>query len=209
MAIIFERSSRWRHYQYSTVNTHPPMSEFGDPEYFRQPAPLDSHLVDLDYPVRQKESLPSSMLSLNIEKPVLPTLKSTREPVEIDSKGEIVRLPRRPPLDRILIDPVHESRCSIDFDEESTCTGNLACFPTVPLKFPSPPLAPCPASWSSNAGATTHVPCGERRRTGISGLPGVSRTALKAVFQAARLAARCSWSTSPCVLYPRAEWSRF
>ena len=31
------------------------MSEFGDPEYFRQPAPLDSHLVDLDYPTRQKK----------------------------------------------------------------------------------------------------------------------------------------------------------
>ena len=42
-----------------------------------------------------------------------------------------------------------------------------------------------------------------------SGLPGVSRTALKAVFQAACLAARCSWSASPCVLCPRAEWSRF
>ena len=41
------------------------------------------------------------------------------------------------------------------------------------------------------------------------GLPGVSRTALKAVFQAACLAARCSWSASPCVLCPRAEWSRF
>ena len=42
---------------------------------------------------------------------------------------------------------------------------------------------------------------------GTSGLPGVSRTALKAVFQAARLAARCSSSTSLGVLYPRAEWS--
>ena len=41
------------------------------------------------------------------------------------------------------------------------------------------------------------------------GLLGVSRTALKAVFQAACLTARCSSSTSPCVLYPRAEWSRF
>ena len=45
--------------------------------------------------------------------------------------------------------------------------------------------------------------------TGMSGLLGVSRTALKAVFQAACLTARCSSSTSPCVLYPRAEWSRF
>ena len=42
-----------------------------------------------------------------------------------------------------------------------------------------------------------------------AGLLGVSRTALKAVFQAACLTARCSSSTSPCVLYPRAEWSRF
>ena len=41
------------------------------------------------------------------------------------------------------------------------------------------------------------------------GLPGVSRTALKAVFQAACLVARCSSSTSLGVLYPRAEWSRF
>ena len=39
------------------------------------------------------------------------------------------------------------------------------------------------------------------------GLPGVSRTALKAVFQAACLVARCSSSTSLGVLYPRAEWS--
>ena len=43
----------------------------------------------------------------------------------------------------------------------------------------------------------------------MAGLPGVSRTALKAVFQAACLAARCSSSTSLGVLYPRAEWSRF
>ena len=41
------------------------------------------------------------------------------------------------------------------------------------------------------------------------GLLGVSRTALKAVFQAACLVARCSSSTSLGVLYPRAEWSRF
>ena len=41
------------------------------------------------------------------------------------------------------------------------------------------------------------------------GLPGVSRTALKAVFQAACLTARCSSSASLGVLYPRAEWSRF
>ena len=41
------------------------------------------------------------------------------------------------------------------------------------------------------------------------GLLGVSRTALKAVFQAACLTARCSSSTSLGVLYPRAEWSRF
>ena len=44
---------------------------------------------------------------------------------------------------------------------------------------------------------------------GRSGLLGVSRTALKAVFQAACLTARCSSSTSLGVLYPRAEWSRF
>ena len=43
----------------------------------------------------------------------------------------------------------------------------------------------------------------------IIGLPGVSRTALKAVFQAACLVARCSSSTSLGVLCPRAEWSRF
>ena len=42
-----------------------------------------------------------------------------------------------------------------------------------------------------------------------AGLLGVSRTALKAVFQAACLTARCSSSTSLGVLYPRAEWSRF
>ena len=45
--------------------------------------------------------------------------------------------------------------------------------------------------------------------TALVGLPGVSRTALKAVFQAACLTARCSSSTSLGVLYPRAEWSRF
>mgnify|MGYP000987009688 FL=1 len=45
--------------------------------------------------------------------------------------------------------------------------------------------------------------------TRLTGLPGVSRTALKAVFQAACLTARCSSSTSLGVLYPRAEWSRF
>ena len=50
-----------------------------------------------------------------------------------------------------------------------------------------------------------------RRSGGLGhlGLLGVSRTALKAVFQAACLAARCSSSTSLGVLYPRAEWSRF
>ncbi len=48
-----------------------------------------------------------------------------------------------------------------------------------------------------------------RLLTKSHGLPGVSRTALKAVFQAARLAARCSASTSLGVLYPRAEWSCF
>ena len=41
------------------------------------------------------------------------------------------------------------------------------------------------------------------------GLLGASRTALKAVFQAACLTARCSSSTSLGVLYPRAEWSHF
>ena len=46
-------------------------------------------------------------------------------------------------------------------------------------------------------------------RNGTLGLLGVSRTALKAVFQAACLVARCSSSTSLGVLYPRAEWSRF
>ena len=45
--------------------------------------------------------------------------------------------------------------------------------------------------------------------TSFTGLPGVSRTALKAVFQAACLVARCSSSASLGVLYPRAEWSRF
>ena len=90
-----------------------------------------------------------------------------RKPVAIDRRGEIARLNRRLALDRILIDPVHEARCSIDFDEESTCTGNLVCFSAVPLKFPSPPIAPCPASCSSNAGVTTHVPGGERRRAGL------------------------------------------
>ena len=46
-------------------------------------------------------------------------------------------------------------------------------------------------------------------RNGTLGLLGVSRTALKAVFQAACLTARCSSSTSLGVLYPRAERSRF
>ena len=50
---------------------------------------------------------------------------------------------------------------------------------------------------------------GNTASVSLPGLLGVSRTALKAVFQAACLTARCSSSTSLGVLYPRAEWSRF
>ncbi|WKR20586.1 hypothetical protein AIF0345_0467 [Actinomyces israelii] len=142
------------------------MSEFGDPEYFDSP-PLSTPIWSTWTTQLDKRRKHSIINTLNIEKPALPALKSMRKPVAIDSKGEIARLNRRLALDRILIDPVHEARCSIDFDEESTCTGNPACFPAVPLKFPSPPIAPCPASWLSNAGATTHVPGGERRRAGL------------------------------------------
>ena len=44
---------------------------------------------------------------------------------------------------------------------------------------------------------------------GWCGLLGVARTALKAVSRAGGLVAWCSWSSSPGVLCPRAEWSCF
>ena len=69
----------------------------------------------------------------------------------------------------------------------------------------APGLTPVGAPRAPGSSLATHLWL-ELNKTGLL---GVSRTVLKAVFQAACLVVRCFSSTSLCVLCPRAEWSRF
>ncbi len=93
----------------------------------------------------------------------------------------------------------------------------------TPAKSPQPPHPPQATTHKPHTTRTDAAHHGRATTAGLAappartappsphppGLLGVSWTTLKAVFQAACLAARCSWPTSPCVLCPRAEWSRF